>query len=251
MRDDPAIFEDWQVGQSTRFSYRNTQILDVSLSVMFCLLNFAEGIHIQSGLMIFTWLFGILAILLVEGLVDQLTRSITDRLLVIFSLVGVAYITTPKTLSVAALDHIEAIILVFKIILLPISNSTITLSSNVLVPKSDKVRMQLVDQLKRLENTEYAIETDKEFTSTVNKTRLSILQVFLVPIILIILVEFFYLSDTQLGEVTILVFVNVVVILCSISLSSILFRWYMQKREIRTSKVAGEEVEELPTFAAI
>jgi uncharacterized membrane protein YozB (DUF420 family) len=111
--------------------------------------------------------------------------------------------------------------------------------------------MQLVDQLKRLENTEYAIETDKEFTSTVNKTRLSILQVFLVPIILIILVEFFYLSDTQLGEVTILVFVNVVVILCSISLSSILFRWYMQKREIRTSKVAGEEVEELPTFAAI
>ncbi|MHA2091263.1 MAG: hypothetical protein ACW98K_10420, partial [Candidatus Kariarchaeaceae archaeon] len=246
MRDDPAIFEDWQVGHSPRFSYQNTQIIDVSLSVLFCLLNFAEGVHIQSGLMIFTWLFGILAILLVEGLVDQLTRSITDRLLVIVSLVGVTYITTPQTLSVTALDHIEAMILVFKIILLPISSSTITLSSNVLVPKSEKVRMQLVDQMKRLENTEYAIETNEEFSSTVNRTRISILQVFLVPLVLIILLEFFYLSDTQLGLDSIRVIVNVIVILCSISLSSILFRWYMQKRDIRTSKPTGEEEEELP-----
>ncbi|MHA2250855.1 MAG: hypothetical protein ACXAD7_10845, partial [Candidatus Kariarchaeaceae archaeon] len=71
MRDDPIIFEDWRIGYSDYFNFRNTKLLDLFLSLIFCFYNLYIGIKYQLGVLVFTWLFGILIVLLVEGLIEQ------------------------------------------------------------------------------------------------------------------------------------------------------------------------------------
>jgi hypothetical protein len=108
--------------------------------------------------------------------------------------------------------------------------------------------MQLNDQVKRLQSTEYEFGSKEFFVHSIQKIRSSILQTFLPSILFIVLIILLVLVDTVFTIFVYNLITISIVVIGGFSLTSILIGWYYQKQTYKRKVDLEEEIDELPIF---
>ncbi|MFV2015754.1 MAG: hypothetical protein ACC656_10020, partial [Candidatus Heimdallarchaeota archaeon] len=131
MRDDPIVYEDWEVGFSTYFRPQSTKYFDLVLSFIIGAINLIVGWYNRFSFILFLWTFVLIIVVLFEGMFDQRSRSAWDRSLVFVAMVVVHFISSSQIevlnkFESAPIYHLViGFLLALKLLLIPITESTL------------------------------------------------------------------------------------------------------------------------------
>ncbi|KKM00280.1 hypothetical protein LCGC14_1805980, partial [marine sediment metagenome] len=89
------------------------------------------------------------------------------------------------------------VLLAIKLLLIPITETTLTLAENILVPRNAKVATFLNDQVKRLQSTDYQLDTQSEFDLSLKKLQRMIVSPFFVSLLIILFLNLLLLISND------------------------------------------------------
>lgn len=258
MREDPIIFEDWKVGNAKYVNFSLYKKVDAIFSIVFTLNMFIIGLAIQNGTILFTWLFASIIILFLEVITNQENRTVLNRLTIIIILGFLTILSLPtitlllRYTLINVILSLNGILLALKFVLLPIVNDANDISGEVLEPRNEMTENRLMDQIHRLEGTEFEILSTKKF----NKIYLKYLKINLIyysiPIgVILIFITIRLINPNFILYQVIIAFIG---LLYSIILLTILITWlyfkYVQRR-VRLEEEEEEKIEIIPVFPEI
>lgn len=237
MRDDPIVYEDWEVGFSSYFKPQLTKYFDLLLSLIIGITNIIVGWYYKFSFLLFLWTFALIIVVLFEGLFDQRNRSAWDRSVVFVAMVAIHFVSSSQVtvlsrFETAPIYHLTiGVLLAIKLLLIPITESTLTLAENILVPRNKEVTTYLNEQVKRLQSTDYQLETQAEFDLSLKKLQRMILSPIFVS--LLVIVFFNLLLITSIDSIDLLLFPIFIGIslINGITLSAVLLVAYLEKRK--------------------
>lgn len=239
MRDDPIVYEDWEVGFSSYYNPQSTKYLDLIISILISLVNFYIGWYYEISFIIFMWTFIIIIVIVFEGLFDQKNRSSWDKALVFLGLVTTHFISSSQLSILNRFDRMPSyhltigILLGLKLILIPITESKLSLSENILIPRNKAISDFLNDQVKRLESTEYQLDTKVEFETSLNKLQQMILYPFIISLSIILFFNLLLLINIERMTLFLFPIFIGIMLLNGITLSAVLLIAYLEKRRIK------------------
>ena len=167
MREDPIVFEDWRIGTSD-FSYPKIMLrLDLFLSTIYIGIQFALGLGLQNATLVFLWMFTFLITIVIEGILEQKTRTLSNRFAFIMLLLFLYAFVTPdriaRNFSFIIFDFILGTILMMKMVILYLIRTELLFNEEILIPKNQMAEDLLIEQILRLQDTEYELVTKEKF----------------------------------------------------------------------------------------
>lgn len=237
MRDDPIVYEDWEVGFSTYFKTQSTRYYDLALSFIIGTINLIVGWYNKFSFLLFLWTFILIVLVLYEGIFDQKNRSAWDRSLVFIAMVVIHFVSSSQLevlsrFETAPLYHLViGSLLALKLILIPITESSLSLAENILVPRNKQTIDFLNEQVKRLQSTDYQLETQAGFDLSLKKLQKMILAPFSVSLLVILFLNLLLLIPIDTINLLLFpVFIGIMLI-NGITLSAVLLIAYLEKRK--------------------
>ena len=258
MREDPIVFEDWKVGSAKYVNFSTFKRADAIFSILFALNMFIIGLINQNGTILFTWLFASIVILFLEVITDQKNRTILNRLTIIIILGFLAVLSLPAILLllnftwINVILSINGILLALKFILLPLVNDANDISGEVLEPRNELTEGRLMDQVHRLEGTEFEILTTHKFNQIYIKYLKTSLIYYSIPIMVIVIL--FFLRIFNPNFVLFQAIIALIGLFYSVIILTIIITWLYYKYVQRKSRKDEEEAEEdeiIPVFPEI
>ncbi|MHA2030345.1 MAG: hypothetical protein ACW99A_13230 [Candidatus Kariarchaeaceae archaeon] len=257
MRDDPIVYEDWDVGFSTYFKPQSTKYFDLILSFTIGMINITVGWYYQFSFLLFLWTFILIIVILFEGMFDQRNRSAWDRSIVFLAMVAIHFISSSQLellsrFESAPLYHLViGVLLALKLLLIPITESTLTLAENILVPRNTQVTDFLNEQVKRLQSTDYQLESQSEFDLSLKKLQKMILSPFAISLLVILFFNLLLLIPIDnINLLLFPIFIGIMLI-NGITLSAVLLVAYLEirktqkkEREIHEKEIEAQKKEE-------
>lgn len=237
MRDDPIVYEDWEVGFSTYYKPQSTRYFDLALSFMIGIINLFVGWNNKFSFLLFLWTFILIILFLYEGIFDQKNRSAWDRSIVFVALVVIHFVSSSQLnilsrFETARFYHLViGSLLALKLILIPITESSLSLAENILVPRNKHTIDFLNEQVKRLQSTDYQLETQAGFDQSLKKLQKMILAPFSISLLAILFLNLLLLIPFD--SINLLLFPVFIGIMLTngITLSAVLLVAYLEKRQ--------------------
>ncbi len=258
MREDPIVFEDWKVGSAKYVNFSIFKRADAIFSIIFAFNMFLIGLIYQNGTMLFTWLFASVIIIFLEVITDQKNRTILNRLTIIIILGFLAVLSLQTIIPllrytwINVILSLNGILLAFKFILLPIVNDANDISGEVLEPRNEMTENRLMDQVHRLEGTEFEILSSKKFNLIYLKYLKINLIYYSIPIVVIVIL--FTLKIINPNFILFQAIIALIGLFYSVIILTIIITWlyykYMQ-RKVRLEDEEDEEEEIIPVFPKI
>jgi hypothetical protein len=191
-------------------------------------------------------------------ILDQNNRTVLNRLAIIILLGFLTILSLPtitlflKYNSINFILSINGILLAFKFVLLPIVNDANYISGEVLEPRNEMTENRLIDQIRRLEATEFEILTTKKFNQIYIKYLKNNLIYYSIPVVVILIL--FTIRMINPNFILFQVIIAFIGLFYSIILLTILVTWLYFKYVQRKRRLEEEEEEEeeiIPVFPEI
>lgn len=236
MREDPIIYEDWKPGVFSKKILKPLIQIDSISSLLICLLFIIEGLILKSAFLIFTFVFMAVILFITEYILDQYSRDFNNRLIVLAIFLFLTYYLTLSFPSdrFYLFDIISGALFVIKIALIPIINSSMQVTGEMLIPKTELSEEKLLTQQKMLSVTDYAISTEKILSQQFNLAK-SIFNPFIIAFIPIMFLELLLLIVQSRYQIIILLIMNLILLVSGIAFASLFTIWILERRKMRNA----------------
>ncbi|MDH5402010.1 MAG: hypothetical protein OEY49_05930 [Candidatus Heimdallarchaeota archaeon] len=229
MREDPIIYEDWQPGIASKEFIRPMILVDNILTQFICILFIYIGIISRNSVLIFTFTFFGIAMLIIEYFMDQFKRLSWNRFITIISLWFILLIFSNIELVDEFYKILFSVILSLKLFLVVLILVSIEVAGEILKPKSDYSKEKLNQQLNMLTVTQYAIK-DSNIIARQHLFRKLIIPISYGVLITIIIVALLQITSGIVYTIVSLLFFFALI---SVSLTTfnIFYQWNKIKRK--------------------
>lgn len=226
MREDPLVFNDWEVGHPINKFVKPVLTIDASLSLLINLIFIVLGVVAQSAVAIFSFITVLFVLLFIELALDQHTRNINNRILTIFAFFGAIYLFGLNLIGGVSIFIVLIIssLLLLKIGFIPLVISTLLITGDILIPKSEYARLKLEQHLNILSVTEYAINQNK-----LNRERKELSKELIVPylvgVVIISIIAVILNNLDELGQLIVLAILKLFLLASGLSIFALLMVW--------------------------
>ncbi len=165
MREDPIVYEDWQIGKASNTFLRPLKLVEGGLNLL--LILSLVDIVISSRVFSLIPIIAVLGlgVLLVDYFGDNLLETILAKLVnvtVLFVITGLAYFQSTQDIN-PFIGLILGTVFFWKISLIPIFVPLRKVSGEIILPKNEKVEVRLLQAYKNLSTTSYGMNLDSIF----------------------------------------------------------------------------------------
>lgn len=232
MREDPIIYQDWRIGNTQSGISKLIPHINFIVSFIYVALNISLEIGSRNYFALLFWMFILVILVFVEIIIDQSSRSIFDRVIIVFGLyLPPLLLETIRLIDSVTIEMVFILLLVLKISLVPIAVSNDKLTGEILLPNTQNVEFVLKEHIARLEETSYEFDVDEELQKSVaGSLRSSTFYLFGGFIISILIWTITRLLNETIG----FYFVFTVIVISGLGYAGVTYIWYFLRRFNKT-----------------